>query len=212
MNYGDSWELTRLDEDILPILDSVLNTTNEPKFFVLHLMGSHANYRFRYAKNFNKFKSQDIESNLKFINKEVLALYLNSILYTDFVLIEIINRFKNRESLVIYFSDHGEEVFDIDGFCGHGKASKYVAEIPFIIYASEKFALKYPELVAKIKIAQNNKYMNDDFIHSILDLLSISVKDYEPKRSIFSKDKTFLDKRERIVNQENTRNYDEELK
>ena len=158
--------------------------------------------------------SKDYDDLLEsFMNKdEILALYLNSILYTDFVLIEIINRFKNRESLVIYFSDHGEEVFDIDGFCGHGKASKYVAEIPFIIYASEKFALKYPELVAKIKIAQNNKYMNDDFIHSILDLLSISVKDYEPKRSIFSKDKTFLDKRERIVNQENTRNYDEELK
>ncbi len=55
--------------------------------------------------------------------------------------------------------------------------------------------------------------MSDDLIHTLLDIAGITLKGYEPQRSIISSNKTFLNKRARKVGaKDNVKDYDKDLK
>ncbi|CAM3271651.1 phosphoethanolamine transferase [Helicobacter labetoulli] len=234
LNYGDSFDLTRLDGELVLALDTYLNQSyvlpppqlesktsslhnsycnkeRTLRFFALHLMGSHERYESRYPREFNIFSSNDIKQD--FGDKSKIAAYLNSVLYGDFVLREIIKRFEDSDSLVLYFSDHGKEVYENGDFAGHSnsKMSRFMVEIPFIIYVSDEFIAKHAELYKRLQKAQNQRYMNDDLIHSVLDMLGIMIKGFESKRSITS-DSEFLQLRPRIVGSgEYRKDYEKEL-
>ncbi|WP_165816563.1 sulfatase-like hydrolase/transferase, partial [Helicobacter cinaedi] len=199
-----------LESQQFSLVDS--KSHNEPlRFFALHLMGSHDRYESRYPKEFDIFSPKDIGQD--FGDKNKMSAYLNSVLYGDFVLREIIKRFEYSDSLVLYFSDHGEEVYENGDFAGHSnsKMSRFIVEIPFIIYVSDAFIDKHPELYKRLQKAQNQRYMNDDLLHSVLDMLGIEIKDYDKKRSILS-DNEFLQTRPRVVgNDEYRKDYDKEL-
>lgn len=204
------------------------------RFFALHLMGNHAKYYNRYPTEFAHFEPKDMlcqskgelkdspkEEDLSYTNiipsetTQENAHYDNSVLYGDFILNEIIRRFEDQDSIVIFFSDHGEEIYDWRSFIGHSdsKISRFMVEIPFIVYVSDEFISKHRTLYNRIKKAQNRRYMNDDLIHSILDIAGVRMKGFESKRSIFSANTTLLNSRKRIVgNASNAKDYDEELK
>ncbi|MBD2820335.1 sulfatase-like hydrolase/transferase [Xenorhabdus sp. 42] len=88
------------DEDLLsdkvtPIIDS------DKSFIVYHLSGTHNSYENRYPKpKFNHFHSDNYPNNK--YNPRNEANYDNAILYNDFVISKIINKYKNDDSLIIY--------------------------------------------------------------------------------------------------------------
>ncbi len=188
------------DDILLPMLEETLASANstEKQFYVLHLMGSHISYKNRYPKSFAHFSPQDLrqngldiltaETNLNQSQLETKAHYCNAIFYNDEVVSSIIESFADKEALVIYLSDHGDEVYDFRDFVGHTETmgSRFMVEIPFMVYMSESFKQKYPDIFTKVQQAKDKPFMNDDFIHSFLDLLGIVSKDYESSRSIFS--------------------------
>ena len=209
-HYRDSKsDVAFYDEDILPILDRSLKEESEKNFFIIHLMGTHGEYKKRYPKEYNVFNESDIESNFDTKRKLTIAEYDNAVLYNDFIVNEIIKRFEGKETLIIYISDHGEEVYDNRDYVGHTEdnGSKYMIEIPMIVWGSKNFVERYPEKLQSIKMAIKHPYMTDDIIHSILDLLEIKTIDYDSSRSIFSPD--FNEKRQRIYHGQD---YDNELK
>lgn len=161
---------------------------NNSNFIIYHLMGTHGAYKDRYPENFNKFRNKN----------QVVAEYDNAILYNDYVINKIIDIFKDKESLIIYISDHGEEVYDFRNFVGHAEnnGSKYMIEIPFLIYVSNSFKAKYPKIVEKIEKSVNMPYMTDDLIHTILDIAEIETKEYDKTRSVINDN--FNSKRKRI--------------
>ena len=120
--------------------------------------------------------------------KILRAQYDNAILYNDFILGEIIKRFEDKNAIIIYISDHGEEIFDTMNLLGHndGVLSPNVIEIPFIIWLSEKFAVSYPELEARIASSVHKPYMTDDMIHTVLDIMQIETHGYDPAKSIIN--------------------------
>lgn len=73
--------------------------------------------------------------------KKEIADYDNATRYNDYVLMQIINRFRNQNTVLLYFSDHGEEVYDYRDHKGRDLSSntisynylKYQHEIPFMI-------------------------------------------------------------------------------
>ncbi len=164
---------------------------SKPIFYALHLMGNHAKYYNRYPSSFARFSQEDMlcrvdsVENLAATSVEENMHYDNSVLYGDFVLSEIIKRFENSDSLVLYFSDHGEEIYDWRNFIGHSdsKMSRFMVEIPFIIYVSDEFIAKHAELYKRLQKAQNQRYMNDDLIHTLLDIAGIDMQGFESKRS-----------------------------
>ena len=117
--------------------------------------------------------------------------------------------FKDKDAIVIYMPDHGEEVYDLKNFNGHSddNPTKSMLEIPFVIYTTEKFKQKYPLVDAQIRASIDKKYMTDDLIHTILDITGIKTPEFQETRSIINpyynqerkrffldKDYVFLDK------------------
>lgn len=190
------------------IIEKSLNKIGGDKnFIVYHLMGTHSSYKNRYPKEFSKFDEKDYKLPIKEKDKKEISEYDNAILYNDYVVNKIINLYKDRESVVIYFSDHAEEMFDFRDYRGHAedKASRYMMEIPFLIYLSDTTKNKYPELGDKIKSSLNRPYMTDDIIHTILDIVGIKTKEFDETRSVIN-DK-FNDKRERKYKEKSYDSY-----
>ena len=177
------------DEKILPLLDAVLSkNSSEKNFYVLHLLGTHLNYRARYPAEFEIFKAAD-EPATEPLHRDYQAAYDNAVLYNDFVIDEIIKRFEDKDAVIIYMSDHGEDVLEDGLHLGHypfGGARQF--EIPMIVWLSEAFKANHPDLERRIRAAKDLPFMTDDMIHALLDLMAIETEDFDSRRSLFSKD------------------------
>lgn len=175
-----------LDEELLPLLDQAVNERAEKNFFVIHLMGQHDLYYNRYPYAFHKFTADDIQLNLHEKGRLTVAQYDNSILYNDFILAQLIDRFQQEETLLLYVSDHGEAIYDGNDFNGHVEEnpSRHMIEIPCIIWASQAFVQNVPDKLLRIADAVERPYMTDDMIHTLLDLMEIETVEFEPQRSL----------------------------
>lgn len=186
------------DEHLLPLLDQTLKQTKPKRFIVLHLMGTHLEYENRYPKTFKAF-STNVEQGENNKIKETKAAYDTAVRYNDSIVNAIINRFKDKNALIIYTSDHGEDVMEINKkIAGHGDIdiNNHKVEIPMLVYMSKTFQKNYPYITNRIRLSAHHPFMTDDMIHSILDLMEIQTKEYRPSLSIFNKQ--FNNKRKRI--------------
>lgn len=177
------------DSEVLEFLHERDTLRNKSAAQFVHLIGCHMDYNKRYPKEYTRFNAKDIESIGGHGNKQNIADYVNSIYYNDDVVYRIIQRYSNSPSLVIYFSDHGEAIYDIEGkpdFYGHGVSHKSNVEIPFMVYVSPQLREKAPELYQKIQQAKDRPIVNDLFTNSLLELLGIRTKYSNPKLEFFS--------------------------
>lgn len=214
------------DGVLLPMLDKDLKQYgNEKKmFYILHLMGTHGVYKARFPETFDKFKKNDLINNhlntlapypktshtlLSNYQLQIKLDYINAIYYNDYIVSEIMKRFQNDDAIVIYFSDHGDEVYDFRNRVWHSDSSisRFMAEVPFMIYMSDSFKQKHKALAQRIIDAQNLPFMNDDFIHAFLDIIGIETQDSILSKSLFNKHYNAI--RKRIVA---NKDYDKELK
>ena len=81
----------------------------------------------------------------------------------------IVDRFKDEEAIVIFFSDHGEEVYGPGSVhhCGRSHTTNITANIaeneysvPMWIYCSEKYAKKHPDIVRAIAIKEQLQFVS----------------------------------------------------
>jgi len=136
--------VTNYDEDLLPLLDSVLAAPAEKKLIVLHLMGSHSLYRDRVPKAF---------ATPGLTGASLTADYVRSICYTDSVLDSVLGRLGRRpgRSFLWYVSDHGEELRR--GEVGHGslKGSLDQYHVPMLFWANDRFLADAPGPVQALR-------------------------------------------------------------
>lgn len=176
----------RYDEELLPLLDQVMAGMGPRNFLVLHLMGAHEDFKRRYPAEYNVYKPE-IEPALTAEARQLQAEYDNAVQYNDHIVDEIIRRFEQENAIVIYISDHGEEVYDVRSICGHGdETSSFQREIPMLVWTSDRFRASYPELETRLAGAVDRPYMTDDMIHTLLDLMQISTPEYNSARSILN--------------------------
>ncbi|RDU70253.1 hypothetical protein CQA66_08615 [Helicobacter aurati] len=134
----------KYDESILPLLDSIKQqNTKQKQAYIIHLVGTHWFYQFRYPPNKAHFTDKDVESiqgayKLTPAQRANKRHYLNAVLYNDFIVASIIERFQNDNAIIFYLSDHGEELYETRGIAGHGGKSHFMVEIPFMIYTTDK--------------------------------------------------------------------------
>ena len=174
------------DMEILPYLR---NYDPKKKISVaqfVHLIGSHVDYAQRYPKSYARFSSKDI---VEVGDKARIADYVNSVYYNDAVITSIIKHYQDQKTLLFYFSDHGESLFDAPNnpnFFGHGLALKSNVEIPFIVYVSPQLRKEHPELYERLVRYKDRPLVNDLFTNSLLGLLGITSKYSNPKLEFFS--------------------------
>lgn len=155
---------------------------NNQNFYLFHLMGSHFKFDLRYPKEFSKFNESDYLDKLKH-QRSTLAAYDNSILYNDSIVYEIIQLFKDKEAIIIYLSDHGLDVYkSSDYYAAHGIhnnpiSAKYGYEIPFLIYATERYQEKYPYMIRRISNNLNKPFRTDILMYLLMDLMGVKFSD-----------------------------------
>lgn len=194
---SDSNELwgREFDSVLLPVIENYISHSQDKNFYCVHLYGSHIEYIERYPAEFTKFTAADEtqlgdDEKLPAEAKKVAAAYDNAILYTDYILDEIFKRFEDKNAVIIYISDHGEEVYEngsvMTGHTPEEIGNRSVIEIPMIIWTSDKFREMYPEKITALKNAENNPYRTDLIIHTILDLMDIQTESFDPTKSIIN--------------------------
>lgn len=160
------------------------------KLIVVHLMGNHTVYRFRYPESFDYFnhRTHPVKTDI-LLNNEAQTIvdeYDNSVLYNDYLIASIIELLEKQDSssAMLYFSDHGDEVYDFRDFAGHAyeKASTYMCEIPFMLWTSGVFEKQRKDLVFHM----DRPYSTVDVLYSLSDIAGLRYKDFEESRSIFS--------------------------
>lgn len=166
--------IRQYDEALLPYFLEELADTADYKLIMLHLMGSHTLYSHRYPAGREKFTATDIENTTRLYMPDhdkasVVAEYDNSIAYTDSILGEIAQSISSLTSpaIMIYFSDHGEEVYDYRDFLGR---SRKAVDVPFIAYPNAAFRAANPELCERLSDASSKAISTANFIYMIMSL------------------------------------------
>ena len=163
----------------------------DPQLIIVHLFGQHYTYSDRYPAEFSVFKPADYSADLSEEEREIIAHYDNSTLYNDYVVDEIIKKYEDKNCLVVYLSDHGEELFEIDDFMGHGNARnrptlKYQIRVPMMIWASSQFQSRYPDVAKRIKESTHKSILTDNIAHFLLDVAGIETVFYCPELSFIN--------------------------
>ena len=140
------------DEQLLPYVAQELDQHHRKLFIVLHMYGSHFNYRDRYSRANARFLP-DEPTEAKAENRpQLLNAYDNTILHTDRILARLIGMLRTRHciSAVLYTSDHGENIFDDSRHLflhASPRPSEYDTDVPLLVWTSEQFGRQYPQVV-----------------------------------------------------------------
>lgn len=163
---------------------------------VFHLMGQHTMPDKRYPRDsvFCVFtKDSVMRYDIDERRKDQIAHYDNATLYNDWVVNDIIRRFENSYTVILYFSDHGEELYDFRDHYGRTQESvktkdmlKYQYETPFMIWCSDSYMEKHMDTVSNIVSAVNKPFMNDNVCQIIMGLVGLKSKYYKAKRNLIS--------------------------
>lgn len=181
---------------------NTITDVQRPSLYIIHLWGQHYTYKDRFPKNFTKFDADEYDKSKNHNIRQIMANYDNATLYNDFVVNSILEKFKNDYCCVFYFSDHGEEVYELRNYMGHGNAydspnPNYQIRVPLMVWTSPSFAKANPAISNKLNKALHYPICMDDIGHTLLDIAGITCKDFVPTRS-FVNDK-FNIHRHRVV-------------
>ena len=182
---------------------------------IFHLLGQHVNYKQRYPRDRTRFWAasyEDKRPELTDRQRKVLSQYDNACLYNDSIVDQIVRRFEQKEAIVIYMPDHGEECYEgTRGFiCRNHSAAidydlaRYEFEIPFWIYCSPRYIHAHPDVYQRILQARNRPFMTDALPHLLLYLAGIHSRDYHDRYNVISDQ--YDERRPRIL--KGTTDYD----
>ncbi len=193
LNNARSQNSYSFDEKVFKPYQELLNNQDEKKIIFVHLIGTHMSYKYRYPETF-KYFNDDLLMNKEIPKDKVERInhYDNAVLYNDHVVYELIDMLKiaNIEnSSLVYFSDHGEEVYDVGDhqFQGRNEATPTLGmyAIPFFFWVGDNEKLKSKFNNPSMFIRQ---YNNSDFIYSYTDFLGIKYDKFLSHESLLSHD------------------------
>ena len=169
---------------------------NSHNLIIFHLFGQHHNAGQRFPhEGFSHFTADSVDRNESYITpdkKAYIASYDNATLYNDYVMSEMLEHFNNGNTFLVYLSDHGEEVYDWRDQCArdHGPLSpnklKYQYEIPFMIWCSDQFQKKHPDVISSIRNAVDRPFMIDNLCNLLFNVGGINTVYYRDSINVIS--------------------------
>ncbi|MGN0229530.1 MAG: phosphoethanolamine transferase [Muribaculaceae bacterium] len=161
----------KYDEYLLTIDTDTATEAHNKCLIIYHFMGQHGAFNQRFPEPFKHFSTNDYLNHPN-NQRQILADYDNATLFNDYVVGEIINSYKNREAIIIYFPDHALDVFDTDDKFGHARNEKnsieHCRQIPFMVYVSPSLDNKAPDIKKKILIEKDKKLCTDNLFDFVL--------------------------------------------
>lgn len=157
-----------------------------------HLIGQHSDYAKRFPSDRVHFGPKDYNRpELNDYQLRELANYDNATCYNDSVVREIIRMYEDKDAVVLYFADHGEEAHDFRDYTGRSRdfdsegapCLHCQLDIPFMIFVSNTCRSLHPELVLSVSNAVERPFMIDDLPHLLFDIASVQCDGFDPSRS-----------------------------
>lgn len=190
LNNNRDQNSAQYDEVVLaPFRDALNDRTSNRKFIIVHLLGTHRKYSFRYPENFSVF---DNDKGLPWHNEEQTRdynTYDNAVLYNDFIISSLINTMKEKnhsKEMLLYFSDHGEEVYDYHEkpFAGRneGAPTSAMYSVPFVLWANDTWLHQHD--IKKLRGYAHRPYSLSNLIYTWTDLAGIDFTGFDASRSI----------------------------
>jgi len=190
LNHTRLQNSRQYDGDVLAPFAEALQDPAPRKLIVLHLLGTHMKYKYRYPDEYIHFKDNANLAPVLSENKvEVINSYDNAVLYNDFVVSNIIKTYKasRQNGFLVYFSDHGEDVYEAPGYnvLGRNEASPTLPmyAIPFLLWMTPDWRAKMPEISNDVL---ERPYSTSHFIHTWADLAGLRFADYESHKSLIN--------------------------
>lgn len=124
--------------------------------------------------------------------RQVIAEYDNATRYNDWVVSRIIEHYRNTNAVIVYLSDHGEEAYDWRPSKGRNanpmskNVLKYQYDIPFVVWCSDKYKQRHPEIVKAIETSVDKPMSSDIAFNMLFHLAGIRTRYYRPQLDILS--------------------------
>ncbi|WP_448679333.1 phosphoethanolamine transferase CptA [Pseudomonas nicosulfuronedens] len=188
LNNQRNQNASQYDGVVLDPFEKALKDPAQKKFIVIHLLGTHMDYRYRYPEEFAYFKDrQGAPSALSDDQVETYNFYDNAVRYNDFVVSSLIKRYAaaNANGFMLYLSDHGEEVYSSGNHDRLGRnemdPTRPMYTIPFMVWTSPSWQAEHPR---DLQAVANRSYSSSHLIHTLSDLAGLSYDRYEPAKSL----------------------------
>ncbi len=180
------------DGDMVPYLrERLADTTGGNLLVVMHTYGSHYNYQFRYPREWAHFTPDDYPSVNRRSREAIINAYDNTVLYTDYVLDEVISALDESGdcAALFYVSDHGEDIMD-DRRRRFLHASPtptyYQLHVAAFGWFSQQYQTLYPEKYAAARANAQRPATTAATFHTITDMASLESPYSHPEQSLVS--------------------------
>jgi len=194
LNNNRNQNAAQYDGDVIAPFNKALADTAPRKLIVVHLLGTHMSYQYRYPPSFNKFTDrQGVPAGVRDDQVPTYNSYDNAVLYNDFVVSSLIKDYARTDpnGFLLYLSDHGEDVFDSAGHDtlgrNEGKPTAPMYTIPFMAWASPKWRESHDWSFAG---ELSRPYSSSQLIHTWADLAGLSFDELDRSKSLVSNDFT----------------------
>ena len=187
-NNRDQNSTSQYDDDVLEPFAHVLQDKAPRKLIIVHLLGTHMDYRYRYPKDYARFK--DSAQVPPYVTGKKLHKYNdydNAVLYNDHVVSSLIDRFKGSDprGFLLYLSDHGESVYDpvAPHMLGRNEQAptRPMYTVPFLVWRSPSWKQDHP---LDLHDALHREWTTSHFIHTWADLAGLRFDTFEPWKSL----------------------------
>lgn len=174
----------RYDGYLLPYVDKAITESDGSQIIFVHLQGSHMPMADKCPLEFAKYGLRE-EGGLCADAAES-DLYDNSIVYTDYVVSQILQRLKERggDSFLLYMSDHGETPSSTKW---RFVQDKDLWEIPMIAWFSREYREFHGEIVRQANNSVHKPLVSDQLLSGIVKLCLIEgLPDYKEQEDFLS--------------------------
>lgn len=180
------------DGDVLAPFAEALKDPAPRKFIVIHLLGTHMKYKYRYPDEYMHFKDNtNLAAALDKDKVEVVNTYDNAVLYNDFVVANIFKEYQasKQHGFLAYFSDHGEDVYEAPSYKvlgrNEGNPTLPMYAVPFLLWMTPDWRANLPEINAEVL---ERPYSTSHFIYTWADLAGLSFNDFDASKSLINPD------------------------
>ncbi|MHC8394744.1 phosphoethanolamine transferase CptA [Pseudomonas sp. LB3P93] len=190
LNNNRNQNAAQYDGDVIAPFNKALADAAPRKLIVVHLLGTHMSYQYRYPPTFNKFTDRKgVPEGVRDDQVPTYNSYDNAVLYNDFVVSSLIKDYAKSDpnGFLMYLSDHGEDVFDSPGHSTLGrneaKPTAPMYTIPFMAWASPKWRETHDWSFAE---DLGRPYSSSHLIHTWADLAGLSFDELDRSKSVVS--------------------------
>lgn len=156
-------------------------SVGEPAVVIFHLMGQHIRAEERYGADRALFTLDDYEAadTLSVAERTDIMHYDNATVHLDMCLSDIISAVHDRNAIVVYVSDHSEEIYDYRRQYGRTQEpmtpmrARALYEVPMYVYMTPEAIESRPDLLATLQSRASTRMHTFRIPDLVLDLANV---------------------------------------